>query len=125
MAAGRSLVEATLRQAGDQLRIGVIVGNILADQDTEQLQKWSNHVIGIEAVDLTAALVHEALGRIDLSELDVLLIERAGTIASPNQGCEDLGQAAHVGIFSVAGGDDKVARYPERVQDSELLLLTK
>lgn len=120
-----SLLEATLRRAGDQLRIGVIVGNILADQDTERLQKWSRHVAAIEAVDLTASLVHEALGRIDLSQLDVLLIERAGTTAAVGRGCEDLGQTANVGIFSISGGDDKVARYPERVEHSDLLLLTK
>jgi hydrogenase nickel incorporation protein HypB len=120
-----SLLEATLRHAGDQPRIGVIVGNILAEQDAEQLRKWSQRVFAIEAVDLTASLVHEALARIDLSELDVLLIERAGTVASPDHGCEDLGQTANVGIFSVAGGDDKVARYPQRVEHSDLLLLTK
>ena len=120
-----SLLEATLRRAGDQLRVGVIIGNVLADQDTERLQKWSRQVVAIEAVDLTASLVREALGRIDLSHLDVLLIERAGTTAAVGRGCEDLGQTANVGIFSISGGDDKVARYSERVEHSDLLLLTK
>jgi phosphoenolpyruvate carboxykinase (GTP) len=36
-----------------------------------------------------------------------------------------LGQALTVGIFSVAGGDDKVEQYAERVRHANLVLLTK
>jgi hydrogenase nickel incorporation protein HypB len=120
-----SLIEATLRKLQGELRIGVVIGNILADQDAERLRNLSHDIIAIEAVDLSASLVYEALDRIDLSHLDALLIERAGATIAANRGSEDLGQDANVGIFSVSGGDDKVARYPERVQHSDLLLLTK
>src|SRR5437762_2493545 len=62
-----SLLEATLRKLGDEPRIGVIVGNIRAQQDAQRLQNWSARVTSIEAIDLTAELVREALARIDLS----------------------------------------------------------
>ncbi|HEY7088620.1 MAG TPA: hydrogenase nickel incorporation protein HypB [Tepidisphaeraceae bacterium] len=117
-----SLLEVTLRHLRNRLRIGVIVGNVRADEDVERLRHWSSPVIGIEAIDLDAALVREALLRIDLSPLDLLLIERAA--AAPPEP-QDLGQAATVGMFSVSGGHDKVDRYPERVCGTNLVLLTK
>src|SRR5947207_14667525 len=58
-----SLLEATLRKLGDEPRIGVIVGNIRAQQDAERLQKWSPRVTSIEGIDLTAELVRESLVR--------------------------------------------------------------
>jgi len=119
-----TLLEATLTRLWGELRIGVIVGNVLADQDALRLRHWSKEVTGIEALDLDAALVHEALERIDLSELDVVLIERSGAEVLSEGGYEDLGQAANVGLFTAAEPDTLV-RHSQRIEHSDLLILTQ
>jgi len=56
---------------------------------------------------LEANHVRQAIGRIDLSRIDILFIENVGNLICPVG--FDLGQHAKVGIFSVSGGDDKAA----------------
>jgi hydrogenase nickel incorporation protein HypB len=120
-----SLIEATLQRLAGKVRVGVLVGSIRALQDAEHLRKTSSLIYPIETIDLTAELVREALQHIDLSQLDLLLVERAGSGFNPSPGCEDLGQAAKVGLFSVTGGDENIGRYQERIENSDVLLLTK
>jgi len=117
-----SLLQATLRRLRGEFRIGVIVGNIRADQDAERLEPLCDQLVAVEAMDLDAELVREALQRIALNQLDILFIERAaGSV--PKR--DDLGQTASVGLFSVCGGDDKLVRYANRIEHADLVLLTK
>ena len=120
-----SLIEATLQRLAGELRVGVIVGNIRAIEECERLRRTSSQIYPIETIDLTAELVREALQQIDLSQLDLLLIERAGSAFNTGPGCEDLGQSAKAGLFSVLGGDETTGRYQERIENSDVLLLTK
>ena len=72
---------------------------------------------------LSARLVQTALKRLDLSVLEVLLIENISSLIGP---CEiELGEDAKVCMFSVAAGDDKAAKYPDVVQCARLIILNK
>jgi Ni2+-binding GTPase involved in maturation of urease and hydrogenase len=53
-------------------------GNIRAERDAQRLRKWCKRVAAVETTDLTPAVLHEALGRMDLKGLDVVFIERGG-----------------------------------------------
>lgn len=117
-----TLIRETCTHLGGEVRIGVIVGNIRAERDAEMLRPWCDQLAVVETTDLTAELVREALTKLDLSRIDVLLIER-GCGAAPMP--RDLGQCATVGLFSVASGDDKVERYADRVADADVILLSK
>lgn len=117
-----SLIREAIKRLSEEVRVGVILGNIRAEQDAEQVRAWSSETACIEAVDLNAELVREALTKLDLANLDVLFIERAS--AAPPMP-EDLGQTATIGIFSVAGGDDKVLRHPEHVAHADVVVLSK
>jgi Ni2+-binding GTPase involved in maturation of urease and hydrogenase len=62
--------------------------------------------------------------------LDLLLVERSdeSADASPthrNNAESHTGAFARVSVFSATGGDDKAARYPRRLLDADLVLLTK
>lgn len=117
-----SLLQATLRRLKGEFRMGVIVGNIRADQDAERLAPLCDQVVAVETMDLDAELVREALQRVELDKLDILFIERAaGSV--PKR--DDLGQTASVGLFSVCGGDEKLLRYAKRIEHADLVLLTK
>lgn len=117
-----TLLEATMRRLCGMLGVAIIFGNIRAERDAQRLRKWCKRVAAVETSDLTPALLREAIDQMDLKGLDVLFIER-GAAAPPLP--QDLGQALTVGIFSVAGGDDKVEQYTERVRHADLVLLTK
>ncbi|CAN5342327.1 hydrogenase nickel incorporation protein HypB [soil metagenome] len=117
-----TLLRETFRRLAGELRMGVVVGNIRAEDDAQQLRDWCEQVVSMETIDLTAPLLREALEIVDLDKLDVLFIERAS--AAPPMP-PDLGQSATVGLFSVAGGHDKIERHRKRVINSDLILLTK
>jgi hydrogenase nickel incorporation protein HypB len=118
-----SLIEATTRRLNGHARVGAIVCNRAAERDLIRLERWCRQVKAIDAADLSAGHVQEALSRMDLSGIDLLFMECVGGLADPP--AADLGQAARVGVFSVSGGDDKAAEYPQRVRASEALVLTK
>jgi hydrogenase nickel incorporation protein HypB len=117
-----TLLRETLKRLGAGLRVGVVVCNIRAEDDAARVRPLCDQAIGIEAVELTPALLHEAMERIDLSRLDVLFIER-GAGSAPH--AVDLGQNATVGVFSACGGDDKAHRYADRIEHADLVLVTK
>jgi hydrogenase nickel incorporation protein HypB len=117
-----TLLRETLKRLGAGLRVGVVVCNIRAEDDAARLRPLCDQVTAIEAIELTPALLHEALERIDLTRLDVLFIER-GAGSAPQ--AVDLGQNATVGVFSACGGDDKAHRYADRIEHADLVLVTK
>jgi hydrogenase nickel incorporation protein HypB len=120
-----SLIEATLHRLKSDFRIGVIVGNIRADRDVELLKKSCDHVATLEAIDITAALVRESLEAMDLSRLDVLLIERSSSSAVAGRGYDDVGQNLNVGMLSLCGGGQKAAENLHRFKNLDLVLLSK
>jgi hydrogenase nickel incorporation protein HypB len=117
-----TLLRETLRRIGHELRVGVIVCNVRAEQDTERLRAFCDQVAAVEAVELTASSLHSTLDQLDLTRIDLLFIER-GAGAAPC--AADVGQSATVGVFSACGGDDKVQRYIDRVDHADLVLVTK
>ncbi len=121
-----SLLEATLRELADQLRMAVIVGDLATSRDGDRLQRWTPHVVQINTgrgCHLDANQVRQAMAHLDLNTLDVLIIENVGNLICPVG--FDLGQHAKVGMFSVSEGDDKAAKHPHLVTAADVLLLNK
>ncbi len=121
-----SLLEATIRALGGDLRIAVIEGDLETENDAERIR-----CCGVPAVQITtgtachldAHLVHDALHNLDLDEVDVLFIENVGNLVCPAS--FDLGQHFDVTLLSTTEGDDKPAKYPVMFRGSDLVLLTK
>ena len=121
-----TLLEATLRQMGDGRRIGVIVGDLTTTRDADRMARWCDQVVQIntgQGCHLDANQVRQALTRMELAGLDLLVIENVGNLICPVG--FDLGQAAKVGMFSVSEGDDKAAKHPYIVHEAAVLLLNK
>jgi hydrogenase nickel incorporation protein HypB len=75
------------------------------------------------ACHLDAHMVHNALHRLDLDNVDILFIENVGNLVCPAS--FDLGHHANVTLLSVTEGDDKPAKYPVMFRAADLMLITK
>lgn len=120
-----ALVEATLQRLRP-LRVGVIVGDLTTRRDADRMAKFSDHVVQIntgKGCHLEAHQVMRAMSHVDIDHLDLLIIENVGNLICPIG--FDLGQDVKVGMFCTTGGDDKAAKHPYIVCESNLLLLNK
>ncbi len=121
-----SLLEATIEALRGELRIAVIEGDLETENDAERIRAKGVPAIQIatgSACHLDAHMVHEALHRLDLSEIDLLFIENVGNLVCPAS--FDLGQHRNVTLLSVPEGDDKPAKYPVMFRAADLVLLSK
>lgn len=121
-----TLIEQTLERAGDRLRIGVIEGDIATSLDAERIARHGAPVIQINtggACHLDAAMVRNALGQLEVSYLDILMIENVGNLICPAQ--FDLGESTKVAICSLPEGADKVLKYPAIFSAVSAVVLNK
>ncbi|WP_068111219.1 hydrogenase nickel incorporation protein HypB [Tropicimonas marinistellae] len=121
-----ALLEATAELLGNELRIGVIEGDLETENDAERIRACGVPVVQIctgTACHLDAHMVHDALHQIDLDGLDVLFVENVGNLVCPAS--FDLGQHRNVALLSTPEGDDKPAKYPVMFRSADLVLLTK
>ena len=121
-----ALLEATLNALVGRCRAGVIVGDPATSRDGERLVCYCEQVVQVNTghgCHLDANQVRQAMGRLNVAELDLLFIENVGNLICPVG--FDLGQNAKVGLFSVSEGDDKAAKHPHLVLAADILLLNK
>lgn len=121
-----ALLEATLSRLKGRMRIAVLVGDLATARDAERLSRRSDQVVQIntgKGCHLDANQVRQALKRVELHRVDALVIENVGNLICPVG--FDLGQDIKVGMFSVSEGDDKAAKHPHLVHESDLLILNK
>jgi len=121
-----SLLEATIAALGDELRIAVIEGDLETENDAERIRAHGVPAVQIatgSACHLDAHMVHDALHRLDLDQVDLLFIENVGNLVCPAS--FDLGQHRNIILLSVPEGDDKPAKYPVMFRAADMVLLTK
>ncbi|MBK1643172.1 hydrogenase accessory protein HypB [Thiocapsa imhoffii] len=121
-----SLLEQTIEALQGQVRIAVIEGDLETENDAERIRAKGVPAVQIttgSACHLDAHMVHDALHRLDLDEIDVLFIENVGNLVCPAS--FDLGQHRNVTLLSVPEGDDKPAKYPVMFRVADLVLCTK
>jgi hydrogenase nickel incorporation protein HypB len=121
-----TLIEKTAEVLAGKVRLGVITGDIETSRDAERVEKH-----GIPAVQLTtgtachldANMVASAFPHLDLSRIDVLIIENVGNLVCPAE--FKVGEDCKVMILSVAEGDEKPLKYPLMFRESSLLIVNK
>ena len=125
-----ALLEATIRmlqsEAGRELSVAVIEGDLETENDAERIRKQGVEAIQIatgSACHLDAHMIHQALHNLDLNGLDVVFIENVGNLVCPAS--FDLGQHLNVTLLSVPEGDDKPAKYPVMFRSADLVLISK
>jgi hydrogenase nickel incorporation protein HypB len=121
-----SLLEQVIPRLRGRRRVGVLEGDIATTRDAERIAALGVPVIQLltgGGCHLEAVLVAKGLSELGLSELDLVFIENVGNIACPAE--FDLGEAAKVGVLSVAEGHDKPAKYPLLFHEISALVLGK
>ncbi|MBW1641477.1 MAG: hydrogenase nickel incorporation protein HypB [Deltaproteobacteria bacterium] len=121
-----TLILKTIETIKDDLRMGVIEADIDSIVDAEKVA-----AAGIEAIQLRtggfchldASMVEKGLNGLDLSVLDMVIIENVGNLVCPAE--FDTGAIKNVMILSVPEGDDKPLKYPLMFSVCDVLLVNK
>ena len=121
-----SLIEHTVRALGARLRLAVIDGDIATSLDADRAAAAGATAVQINTggeCHLDAVMVQGALGQLDLSALDLLIVENVGNLVCPAS--FRLGTHHSVLIASVPEGDDKPFKYPGMYRGVDVLLINK
>jgi hydrogenase nickel incorporation protein HypB len=108
------------------LKIAVLVGDLTTTRDAERMAKHCDLVRQIntgKGCHLNANQIRQGMASLPVETLDLLIVENVGNLICPAG--MDVGQDAKIGMFSVTEGDDKPAKHPYIVLESQLLLLNK
>ncbi len=121
-----SLLERTIEILREDMRIGVIEGDIQSSKDAERIAKKDIPVVQINtggACHLDGNMIRETFNDINLDELDLLVVENVGNLVCPAE--FKVGEDFKVMILSVTEGEDKPAKYPLMFRESRALLINK
>ncbi|MDH5298032.1 MAG: hydrogenase nickel incorporation protein HypB [Desulfobulbaceae bacterium] len=121
-----TLLEALGKEMGQRLRIGVIEGDIQSSLDAERVAAAGLAAVQIEtagACHLDANMIRSCLGDLDLTTLQLLVVENVGNLVCPAE--FNTGEHAKVMLLSVTEGDDKPLKYPLMFRESRVLLISK
>ncbi len=121
-----SLLEKTIGALKDELRMGVIEGDIQSSQDAERIAALGIPAVQINtggACHLDGNMIRDTFKEFDFDALDLLVVENVGNLVCPAE--FQVGEDFKAMILSVAEGDDKPAKYPLMFHESEILLVNK
>ena len=121
-----SILECALEELAGSLKVGVIEGDVQTDLDARRVERYQVPVVQIVTnggCHLEAKLVQDAVGRMDLEGLELLIIENVGNLVCPAN--FDLGEAMKIVVVSTTEGDDKPLKYPEMFRRASVLIINK
>jgi hydrogenase nickel incorporation protein HypB len=122
-----SLLERTLGALNNELRIGLIAGDVQTENDANRLLraggKMVRPIVTGGACHLDAKMVSRVLPELDLDKIDLLFIENVGNLVCPSG--YDLGEDMKVVLISTTEGDDKPLKYPGMFRRSSVMVINK
>lgn len=107
-------------------KFGVIEGDLETSKDADRLKAKgieSHQIQTGSACHLDAFMVHKALHKMPLQDIDVCFIENVGNLVCPAS--YDVGAHLNIVLVSVPEGSDKIAKYPVMFRKADLVLITK
>ncbi|HSB90377.1 MAG TPA: hydrogenase nickel incorporation protein HypB [Anaerolineales bacterium] len=121
-----SLVERTVAGLADRLQVAVIDGDLATSLDADRAAAAGARAVQINTngqCHLDANMVGHGLDALDLSGVDLLIIENVGNLVCPVEFA--LGAHRNVLIASVPEGDDKPYKYPGSYRGMDVVVLNK
>lgn len=121
-----SLIEKTVAALKDQLRIGMINGDIATSFDADRAAAAGATAVQINTggdCHLDSVMVQSALGQIDLTQLDLVIIENVGNLVCPAE--FKLGTHKNILVASIPEGDDKPYKYPGMYRGADAVVINK
>jgi hydrogenase nickel incorporation protein HypB len=121
-----TFIRESVRKLGPELKTGVIVGDLATDNDAQRLRESGAPVVQITTgtvCHLEAEMVGRAIRQLDLTSLNLLIIENVGNLVCPAS--YDLGEDLRIVLLSVTEGEDKPLKYPPMFQSADVVLISK
>jgi hydrogenase nickel incorporation protein HypB len=121
-----TLLVKTIELLKGRQHITVIEGDQQTSQDAERIRATGAPAIQIntgKGCHLDAYMVGHAMGKLELPQDSLLMIENVGNLVCP--AAFDLGEAHKVVILSVTEGEDKPIKYPDMFRAAKLMLMNK
>ncbi len=121
-----TLILKTIEAIAGRIKVGVLEADIDSKVDAEKIAAQ-----GIDAVQLRtggfchldANMVNKGLDAMNVSELDLIIIENVGNLVCPAE--FDTGATKNMMILSVPEGDDKPLKYPLMFTVSDVMIIHK
>ena len=121
-----SLIEHTIQHLSPRLRLAVIDGDIATSIDADRAAAAGATAVQINTggeCHLDAVMIQQALEQLDLSAIDLLIIENVGNLICPAN--FPLGAHKNVLIASTPEGADKPYKYPGMYRGVDALVINK
>jgi hydrogenase nickel incorporation protein HypB len=120
------LLEKTVVALKGLCRMLVLEGDLETERDADRIRRH-----GVPAIQITtgttchleAPMILQALERVDLADVDLVIIENVGNLVCP--AAYDLGESLRVTLLAVTEGDDKPRKYPRMFLSTDLVVLSK
>ncbi|WP_227815866.1 hydrogenase nickel incorporation protein HypB [Nitrogeniibacter aestuarii] len=121
-----TLLCKTIESLKGRMPVAVIEGDQQTEFDADRIRATGAPALQIntgKGCHLDAAMVGQAMPRMDLEDNSLLLIENVGNLVCP--AAFDLGEAHKVAILSVTEGEDKPLKYPDMFAAADIMILNK
>ena len=125
-----TLLERAIGEPLEQIRVGVLEGDVQGSIDADRLATLHIPVTQLNTGNgfggechLDANMVRSALDQIPLTELDMLIVENVGNLVCPAE--FRIGEDARAMICSLTEGEDKPLKYPLMFRACELVVINK
>ena len=125
-----TLLAATLPLLRGRVRVGIVEGDIATSIDADRLDGLADQVALVNTDDgfggechLDAVMVRSGLDRLELSALDLLIVENVGNLVCPAE--FDVGEHARLMVFSVTEGEEKPLKYPVMFRSADAIVVNK
>lgn len=121
-----TLLEKTIDALKNDIRIGVIEGDIETARDAERIAAKGVPAVQINtkgACHLDGNMIRDTFNEFNFAEIDLLVVENVGNLVCPAE--FKIGEDFKVMILSVTEGDDKPGKYPLMFHESKVLLINK
>lgn len=128
--AGKTSIIAAALRTLTGIRVGIVEGDIETSIDAERLSGLGATVSLLNTANgfggechLDAPMVRSALSKLDLTALDLVLIENVGNLVCPAE--FTVGEHARAMVYSVTEGEEKPLKYPVMFRSADLVLVNK
>jgi hydrogenase nickel incorporation protein HypB len=125
-----TLLERAIGEPLDQIRVGVLEGDVQGSIDADRLATLHIPVTQLNTGNgfggechLDANMVRSALDQIPLDQLDMLIVENVGNLVCPAE--FRIGEDARAMVCSLTEGEDKPLKYPLMFRACELVVINK
>ncbi|MDQ0202382.1 hydrogenase nickel incorporation protein HypB [Pectinatus haikarae] len=121
-----SLLEKTIGSLKNHLRLAVIEGDLFTSKDADRIADHDVPVIQINTsggCHLDAMMVKKVLSKLDLQNLDLVIIENVGNLVCPAE--FNIGEDTKAVVLSITEGDDKPLKYPLIFKEASAVVLNK